>query len=109
MPNDPSPPPAVPPVLDTEVRQWLADHPAATLTDIEQVVDARMQVMRASWLAELIADTARREARCPTCGGPLRPRGEHSRTVRTQGDASIPLTRQYGVCPVCGTGLFPPR
>lgn len=109
MPDNVTPPLIIPQVLNDEVRHWRAVHPHATMTEIEQFVDARLHAMRATWRAELAREADDREARCPTCGGPLQPRGDRSRTLRTQGNASIPLTRHYGVCPVCGIGLFPPR
>jgi len=52
--------------------------------------------------------TAGLKARCPRCGGPLRPRGKKSRTVVTQGGQAVRLAREWAVCPSCGTGLFPP-
>ncbi len=45
---------------------------------------------------------------CPTCGVALHPRGKRTRRLRTAG-GEITIARTYGICPVCGTGLFPPR
>lgn len=107
MPDDGTRPPAAMSALDTELHAWRETHPDATLTEIEQAVDARLRAVRAALLAEVIgADEA--EPRCPDCGGRLVRRGRRSRTLVTQGDETVELLRTYATCPVCGTGLFPP-
>ena len=95
--------------VETEVRAWRAAHPRATLTEIEQALDARLDLARAALLAEVVSDVPAGGERCPACGGPLVGRGSRTRTLRTAGDAPLPLTRPYLSCPVCATGLFPPR
>ena len=44
----------------------------------------------------------------PQCGTPLQARGGHPRQLQTHGGQGLKLQREYGVCPVCQTGLFPP-
>ncbi len=95
--------------LAAEVRTWRRAHPTATLTEIERELDARLAAARADLLAEVAADAPDDAVCCPECGGPLVRRGERTRTVRTTGDATIALTRGYLSCPVCATGVFPPR
>jgi len=46
---------------------------------------------------------------CPACGTPLDERGPHPRTLLTHGGHALTLERSDGVCPSCGSGLFPPR
>ena len=94
--------------LAAEVRAWRRAHPDATLTEIERELDARLAAARAGLLAEVAADAPEVDPRCPDCGTPMVRRGERTRTLRTAGDAALPLTRAYLTCPVCGTGLFPP-
>jgi hypothetical protein len=93
---------------ERDVRAWRRAHPAATLTEIEQTLDARLQAARAELLAEVAADAPDDVARCPDCGGRLVGRGTRTRTLRTQGDTPLPLMRPYGWCPACNAGVFPP-
>ena len=95
--------------VEQEVRRWRAAHPGATLTEIERALDARLREARAGLVADLGGDVPAAEERCPDCGGRLARRGERTRTLRTRGEALVPLTRPYLTCPACGAGLSPPR
>jgi len=97
------------PALAADLRAWRRAQPDATLTEIEHALDARLDPVRARVLAEVAADVAADSGRCPDCGGQLVGRGSRTRTLRTAGDAELALTRPYLTCPVCRTGLFPPR
>ena len=100
----------------TDLRGWRGLHPRATLQEIEQELDRRWERLRAKVLADLAlastaADLQREPAarpRCPDCGEPLRDQGTHPRTLRTLGNQAVELRRDYGTCPRCGSGLFPP-
>lgn len=105
---------------------WRAQHPHATFSEIEAELDTRLAGMRARMLERVAqqstATTWRpptREPgadheqavgapRCPACGAQLEPRGRHRRRLRTSGGQEVALEREYGVCPHCGQGLFPP-
>ena len=63
----------------------------------------------ASVAADWIATPGEQQPTCPDCGVPLQPRGTDQRTLHTHGGQDITLERQYGSCPACGAGLFPPR
>lgn len=100
------------------MKEWRLAHPKATLAEIEAAVDERLAPMRARMvermtLASQAADIAGRpvgeRARCPRCGAELRPRGKKTRRVVTQGGQELRLERDYGECPVCTAGFFPPR
>jgi ribosomal protein S27AE len=102
-----------------DLREWRALHPQATLAEIERELDRRLEVLRARLLADLAlasqaADLQGREgapaqrARCPRCGTPLHDGGVHQRTLVTLGNHKVALVRDYGTCPGCGSGLFPP-
>jgi hypothetical protein len=102
-----------------DLREWRALHPQATLAAIEQELDRRLERLRARMLADLAlasqaADLQRTQASsgeracCPQCGTPLHDGGAHQRTLVTLGNQPVELVRDYGTCPQCGGGLFPP-
>jgi RNA polymerase-binding transcription factor DksA len=101
---------------------WRAQHPRASLSEIEGELDTRLAQMRARMLERVAqqsaATTWRQQAsdqsdqeeaapRCPQCVTRLEPRGRRRRRLRTSGGAQVHLQREYGVCPQCGQGLFP--
>ena len=101
----------------TDMATWRTAHPHATLAEIEAALDERIAALRSHLLSETVAASpltdwsalpADQRPICPQCGTNLRPRGKRSRHLRTQG-GEITLERTYGVCPSCGTGVFPPR
>jgi len=68
---------------------------------------------------KMLSDTVRRSAvadwdqegpagLCPKCGTKLEKKGKKKRTLATQGGREVELVREYGVCPKCGQGIFPP-
>jgi hypothetical protein len=102
----------------TDVKEWRRSHPKATLREIEDEVHSRMSRLE----AQLIEDTAQQSQsqswsgaspeerpHCPVCHSPLHARGKRQRTLQAAGGQEVTLTRDYGTCPDCGTGLFPPR
>ena len=98
--------------------EWRALHPKASLREIETELDSRWARARARMLEDLALQTTAatwqeagrlQSPRCPECGTPLDERGTHSRTLLTHGGQELTLERSYGVCPKCGSGLFPPR
>jgi ribosomal protein S27AE len=101
----------------TDLRGWRELHPRASLREIEQELDRRWERLRAKVLADLAlasvaADLQQGEdgARptCPDCGVVLQDQGAHRRTLMTLGNQAVELRRDYGTCPRCGSGLFPP-
>ena len=104
--------------ITTGMREWRNQHPKATLRQIETELDARLARTRARMLEDLAltsttatwTEAARLQTPvCPECGTPLDERGSHPRTLLTHGGQQLTLERSYGVCPKCGSGLFPPR
>src|SRR5579883_2480295 len=99
------------------MEEWRQQHPKATLREIEEAVDERLAQMRASLLEEVIQMSPQatwgqqeKSARptCEQCGQTLQRRGKQSRTLQTSGGQEITIEREYGTCPACGQGLFPP-
>lgn len=102
----------------TGMRAWRLQHPKATLREMETELDARLTRMRARMLEDMArasaaADWAEasqsEQPTCPHCGQPLQLRGAQTRTLQTQGGQQVQLLRQYGTCPACRAGFFPPR
>lgn len=92
---------------------WRGEHPQATLTEIEQALDARLAPTRAQMLTDLAhatpLDPPTVPPSCPTCHLVLHKRGTRRRQLRTHDQQLLLLDRDYLVCPGCGHGLFPPR
>jgi len=105
------------------IKDWRVQHPTATFAEIEVAVDERLSRVRARMLADValtsvattVSDTPV-EARpaCPVCTargtgkGRLEARGQQAREVTVTYGRTVALRREYAVCSVCGTGLFPP-
>lgn len=95
---------------------WRAGHPKANLSEIEKALDERIMKLRAQVLEEAAQWSETREwsqsaaiPLCPDCKTALEFRIKGKRELQTQGGHSIRLERDYGVCPSCGQGFFPPR
>jgi len=98
-------------------KEWRQRHPTATLSEIEEALDERLNRVRARVLADLALASAAADVsaaspeerpRCERCGAVLHARGPSERTLRTQGGAEVRLRRAYATCPTCGDGAFPP-
>lgn len=109
MTDAPSPWQSAATALEHEVRAWRADHPDATLTEIEAALDGRLNLARAALLAAVATAAPERDERCASCGRMLVRRGTQTRTLRTAGGVPLELTRPYLSCPACKAGVFPPR
>ena len=99
------------------MKEWRLQHPKATLRQIEAALDERLGKMRARMLqdaalasaaADLKAAQATERPVCSECGSVLVERTVAERQLITQHNQVLQLARSYGVCPTCGTGLFPP-
>jgi len=95
--------------------EWRMQHPKAQLREIEAALDERIERVRAKMLEEaaLLSEAREWEEKeggptCPDCGEVLEGRAKGERNLQTHGGQNIRLERQYGVCPKCGQGFFPP-
>jgi RNase P subunit RPR2 len=102
----------------TNSKEWRLSHPKATLREIEEEVHERLshleaQVIQdaaqASEKLEWSAVSATQRPPCPVCGTALQARGKRTRRLQTAGGQNISLSRNYGTCPTCEVGIFPPR
>jgi YgiT-type zinc finger domain-containing protein len=97
------------------IAEWRQQNPRATFREIEAEVDKRLAVLRARMLSDAALrsaqaewDGADREVVCPNCGARLEQKGKKKRKLQTRGGQEVELEREYGVCPQCGQGIFPP-
>ena len=102
----------------TDIKAWRRAHPKATLREIEEEVHSRLSRLEAQVIQDAAQESEHRawsraapseRPSCPVCGTPLNTRGQQTRHLQAAGGQTISLTRSYGTCPTCGTGLFPPR
>lgn len=102
------------------MEEWRRQHPRATFKEIEAALDERLARVRAQMLqdaamlspmTDLTPANPEDRPHCPnpTCNQALEAHGLETRSLTTDGDQTITLTRSYANCPSCGTGLFPPR
>ena len=95
--------------------EWRQQHPKATFREIEAEVDKRLAVLRAKMISDAAMSSAQAEWEgrvgdvvCPTCGTKLERKGKKKRKLSTRGGQEVEIEREYGFCPKCGQGIFPP-
>lgn len=97
--------------------EWRRQHPRATWSEIEHSLDAQLARLRAQMLQDLALSSPSGDLPtmpeserpvCATCGARLEAQGQQTRTLVTEHDQTIKLSRSYATCPACGAGLFPP-
>jgi predicted ribonuclease toxin of YeeF-YezG toxin-antitoxin module len=102
----------------TGMKEWRIQHPRASFQEIESALDEKLAKVRARMLQDIaLASKAAKaseqehseRAKCPECSQPMEARGEETRTLLTNYNQPIKLTRSYAYCPACQAGLFPPR
>ena len=102
----------------TDVQEWLkawrAEHPQATMREIEVAVEremARLGSVLMSGLAQVNEHGGRSEEGsgrvCPQCGGATIRRGRRKRELTGAYNETVKLTRSYVTCKQCGHGFFP--
>jgi hypothetical protein len=99
------------------IREWRADNPAATLTEIEDKVDNELAEVRVELVTELAQEGKTQDLRalpvgarppCPACGGKTVANGRGSRRLVTTYEKEIALERSRAYCPHCQVSFFPP-
>jgi hypothetical protein len=97
------------------ITEWRQQNPKATFGAIEAELDRRLDDLRARMLSDLALASAKVEwekgsgaPECPRCKKGLQPNGKKKRELQTRGGKSVQLEREYGICPGCGQGIFPP-
>lgn len=102
----------------TGMVEWRAQHPKATLSEIEHALDERLGNVRARMLEDAAMVSHATDLRqapavdrpsCPRCGAHLEQRTWEERSLSTHHGQTIRLRRSYATCPACGEAFFPPR
>ena len=97
--------------LAAKLKAWRQANPRATLTEIEEVVEAELAKIRKEWVAELAQAGEESEAEapnCPQCGQAMVKNGRRKRLLKSKEGQTLQLERQQWRCLECGTTLFPP-
>jgi hypothetical protein len=100
------------------VKDWRAQNPKATFSEIEEYVDEtladlRVKMMEDVALASRVKDIAALQEGehipCTICGDGIKDKGSHIRNLITLNGKQVHLERSYGYCSTCMVGFFPPR
>jgi hypothetical protein len=101
--------------ITSGIKEWVDQHPKATLAEIERETMRRMAQLQARLLEDLLRAKAVEQSAaegesvlCPECGAPMQARGEQERHLQAQGGQDVVLKRGYAVCPQCRAAFFPP-
>jgi uncharacterized protein with PIN domain len=97
--------------LTRKMDQWRQEHPQATLTEIEEAVEAELGQVRKQLverMAVAAAETEHAVPVCPQCGQNMVKNGRRRRKLKGKEGETIQLDRQQWRCLDCGATLFPP-
>lgn len=97
--------------LADKLKTWRQANPKATLTEIEEAVEAELAKLRNEWVAELAEAGEERETEappCPQCGQAMVRNGRRKRRLQSKEGQTLQIERQQWRCLGCGTTLFPP-
>lgn len=110
MDNKDTPQKADPEALTEKMRQWRKANPQATLTEIEEAVEAGLAQLRRQLVEEMVKEEAAEldgEPACPHCGEKMVKNGQRQRKLQSKEGQTIHLKRQQWRCLSCGATLFP--
>lgn len=103
--------------IQATIREWRAENPLATLTEIEQKVDRELSAVRVEMVTDLAHEGQTQDLtvqpvgerpRCPECGGETVANGKGRRRLVTVHEREIELERSRAYCPHCHVSFFPP-
>jgi len=97
--------------LIRKMRQWRQANPKATLTDIEETVEAELAQLRKQIVEEMVQEEVsglQEEPACSQCGQQMVKNGRRQRKLKSKEGQTIQLDRQQWRCLSCGATLFPP-
>ena len=97
--------------LTRKMSQWQKANPHATLTDMEEAVEAELAKLRKQLVEEMVREkeVASQEAPdCPQCGQEMVKNGRRQRELKGKEGQTLQLDRQQWRCLSCEATLFPP-
>ena len=96
--------------LESHINRWRQENPKATLTEIEEAVEAELAELREALVQRLVQEREeeRKTMFCPNCEKEMVKNGYKDRTLRTKESKTITLKRRQMRCLECGMTLFPP-
>lgn len=97
--------------LMRKMSRWQQANPQATLTDIEEAVEAELAKVRKQLVEEMVREkeaASQEIADCPQCGERMVKNGRRKRRLKGKEGQMIELERQQWRCLECGSTLFPP-
>jgi transposase-like protein len=97
--------------LAAKLKAWRQANPRATLTEIEEAVEAELAKVRKELVTELAQAGEESEGEaphCPRCGQEMVRNGRRKRRLKSKEGQTLQLERQQWRCLECGTTLFPP-
>ncbi|MCB8980776.1 MAG: transposase family protein [Ardenticatenaceae bacterium] len=100
----------VPNELARKLSQWHQANPKATLTEIEEAVEAELAMVRRQLVEELAQEKIgeQKVPDCPQCGQQMVKNGQRKRKLKSKEGQTIQLNRQQWRCLNCGATFFPP-
>jgi transposase-like protein len=97
--------------LGGKLSQWQRANPQATLTEIEEAVEAELAQLRKRLVEAMVAQkeaTDQAVPDCPRCGAGMVKNGRRQRRLRGKEGETLQLEREQWRCLTCGTTFFPP-
>lgn len=97
--------------LTRKMSQWQQAHPKATLTEIEEAVEAELASLRKRLVEEMVLEkeaATQTVPDCPQCGQKMVKNGRRKRKLASKEGQTLELNRQQWRCLDCGATLFPP-
>jgi transposase-like protein len=103
--------PEQPDKLTRKMSQWQQANPKATLTEIEEAVEAELAQLRKRLVEEMVREKEAANQTvpdCPECGQKMVKNGQRKRKLASKEGQTLELNRQQWRCLDCGATLFPP-
>ncbi|MCO5182160.1 MAG: hypothetical protein M9896_19150 [Candidatus Promineofilum sp.] len=97
--------------LVQRLRHWQQVHPEATLTEIEEAVEAELAGVRKRLVEGMVKEreaAGQERPECPECGARMFKNGRRQRQLKGKEGQVIELDRQQWRCLSCEATLFPP-
>jgi len=97
--------------LAHKMSQWQQANPHATLTEMEEAVEAELAQLRKQLVEEMMREkeaASQAVPDCPQCGQKMVKNGRRQRELKGKEGQTLELARQQWRCLSCEATLFPP-